>query len=47
MAWLGVPAALDRLSYPHDAGVLEEFAAGLPGHDPLHPGPSRVGGEQG
>jgi phosphohistidine phosphatase SixA len=30
VAWLGIPAALDRLSYPHDAGVLEEFAAGPP-----------------
>ena len=30
VAWLGIPAALDRLSYPHDAGVLDEFAAGPP-----------------
>ncbi len=30
VAWLGVPAALDRLSYPHDAGVLDEFAARPP-----------------
>jgi 8-oxo-dGTP diphosphatase len=28
--WLGLPAARDRLSYPHDAGVLDEFAAGPP-----------------
>ena len=30
MAWLGLAAAQDRLSYPHDAGVLDEFAAGPP-----------------
>ncbi len=30
MAWLGIPEALDRLSYPHDTGVVEEFAAGPP-----------------
>ena len=28
--WLDVPAARDRLSYPHDAAVLDEFAAGPP-----------------
>jgi 8-oxo-dGTP diphosphatase len=27
LEWLPVPAAGDRLSYPHDAGVLGEFAA--------------------
>ena len=30
VAWLGLAAAQDRLSYPHDAGVLDEFAAGPP-----------------
>jgi 8-oxo-(d)GTP phosphatase len=30
VAWLGLPAARDRLSYPHDVGVLDEFAAGPP-----------------
>lgn len=30
VAWLGIPAARERLSYPHDAGVLDEFAARPP-----------------
>jgi 8-oxo-(d)GTP phosphatase len=30
LAWLAVPAARARLSYPHDAAVLDEFAAGPP-----------------
>ncbi len=33
--WLGVAAARDRLSYPHDVGVLDEFAAGPPDTTPL------------
>ncbi len=28
--WLELPAARDRLSYPHDAAVLDSFAAGPP-----------------
>ena len=28
--WLEVPAARDRLSYPHDMAVLDDFAAGPP-----------------
>ena len=28
--WLEVPAARDRLSYPHDTAVLDDFAAGPP-----------------
>jgi 8-oxo-(d)GTP phosphatase len=28
LAWLPVPAARGRLSYPHDAAMLDEFAAG-------------------
>ena len=35
VGWLGVAAARDRLSYPHDVGVLEEFAAGPPDTNPL------------
>ena len=33
--WLEVPAARDRLSYPHDARILDEFAAGPPDTIPL------------
>lgn len=33
--WLEIPAAHDRLSYPHDLGVLDEFAAGPPDTVPL------------
>ena len=35
VAWLSVAAARDRLSYPHDAGVLDEFAAGPPDTTPF------------
>ncbi len=35
VGWLSVAAARDRLSYPHDAGVLDEFAAGPPETNPL------------
>jgi 8-oxo-(d)GTP phosphatase len=28
LAWLSVPSARGRLSYPHDAAMLDEFAAG-------------------
>jgi 8-oxo-(d)GTP phosphatase len=35
VGWLGVAAARDRLSYPHDIGVLDEFAAGPPDTHPL------------
>jgi phosphohistidine phosphatase SixA len=35
VGWLGLPAARDRLTYPHDVGVLDEFAAGPPDTDPL------------
>jgi 8-oxo-dGTP pyrophosphatase MutT (NUDIX family) len=35
VGWLGVAAARDRLSYPHDVGVLDEFAAGPPDTKPL------------
>ncbi len=45
--WLGIPAARERLSYPHDVTVLDEFAAGPPDTAPADPGPSRVGGQQG
>jgi len=33
--WLDLPAARQRLSYPHDAAVLDEFAAGPPDTSPL------------
>lgn len=33
--WLDVPAAQGQLSYPHDAAVLDEFAAGPPDTVPL------------
>ena len=33
--WLDGPAARQRLSYPHDAAVLDEFAAGPPDSVPL------------
>ncbi len=33
--WLELPAARDRLSYPHDARILDEFAAGPPDTIPL------------
>jgi 8-oxo-(d)GTP phosphatase len=33
--WLDVPAARQRLSYPHDAAVVDEFAAGPPDTVPL------------
>jgi 8-oxo-dGTP pyrophosphatase MutT (NUDIX family)/phosphohistidine phosphatase SixA len=33
--WLEVPAARQRLSYPHDTAVLDEFAAGPPDTVPL------------
>lgn len=33
--WLDVSAARQRLSYPHDAAVLDEFAAGPPDTVPL------------
>ena len=35
VGWLGVAAARARLSYPHDADVLDEFAAGPPDTKPL------------
>jgi 8-oxo-dGTP diphosphatase len=35
VAWLSLTAARDRLSYPHDTGVLDEFAAGPPDTVPL------------
>ncbi len=35
VAWMGIPAARDRLTYPHDVGVIDEFAAGPPETDPL------------
>lgn len=35
VSWLAIPAARERLSYPHDAAVLDEFAAGPPETDPL------------
>jgi len=33
--WLDLPAARQRLSYPHDAAVLDEFVAGPPDTSPL------------
>lgn len=33
--WLDVPAVRQRLSYPHDAAVVDEFAAGPPDTVPL------------
>ncbi len=35
VGWLRVAAAKGRLSYPHDVGVLDEFAAGPPDTKPL------------
>ncbi len=35
LAWLDGPAARQRLSYPHDAVVLDEFTAGPPDTVPL------------
>jgi 8-oxo-(d)GTP phosphatase len=35
VGWVGIPAARDRLTYPHDVGVIDEFAAGPPDTDPL------------
>ena len=35
VGWLAVPEARDRLSYPHDIGVLDKFAAGPPDTQPL------------
>jgi 8-oxo-dGTP diphosphatase len=35
VGWMGIPAARDRLTYPHDVGVIDEFAAGPPETDPL------------
>ncbi len=35
VGWLGIPAARERLSYPHDVSVLDEFTAGPPETDPL------------
>jgi 8-oxo-(d)GTP phosphatase len=35
LEWLDVPAARQRLSYPHDAAVVDEFAAGPPDTVPL------------
>ncbi len=35
VVWLGIAAARVRLSYPHDVGVLDEFAAGPPETKPL------------
>ena len=33
--WLAMPAARERLSYPHDHRVLDEFAARPPDTTPL------------
>jgi 8-oxo-dGTP diphosphatase len=35
VGWMGIPAARDQLTYPHDVGVIDEFAAGPPDTDPL------------
>ena len=35
VGWMRIPAARDRLTYPHDVGVIDEFAAGPPDTDPL------------
>jgi 8-oxo-(d)GTP phosphatase len=35
VGWLGIPAARERLSYPHDVSVLDGFTAGPPETDPL------------
>jgi 8-oxo-dGTP pyrophosphatase MutT (NUDIX family)/phosphohistidine phosphatase SixA len=35
VGWLGIAEARDRMSYPHDVAVLDEFAAGPPDTDPL------------
>ena len=35
VGWLGIPAARERLSYPHDVSVLDEFAAGPADTAPL------------
>lgn len=35
LAWLGLAAARDRLSYPHDREVLDNFAAGPPATTPI------------
>lgn len=35
VGWLGLPEARERLSYPHDVAVLDEFAVGPPDTVPL------------
>ena len=35
VGWLGIPEARERLSYPHDLAVLDEFAVGPPDTAPL------------
>jgi 8-oxo-(d)GTP phosphatase len=35
VGWMGIPAARDRLTYPHDVSVIDEFAAGPPDTEPL------------
>ena len=42
VAWLPLPQALDRLSYPHDADGDRQPAAA--GHGADDPGPARLGG---
>ena len=46
VGWLGIPEARERLSYPHDVGVLDEFAAPAR-YDTVDPGSSCVGRQQG